>query len=53
MNSLNRFFAAAVLLLCGGLLSAQDDFASLIRENPDRAAGVHHSYEYRPGAERL
>ena len=51
MNSLNRFFAAAVLLLCGGLLSAQDDYASLIRENPDRAAGVHHSYEYRPGAE--
>ena len=51
MNRLNRFFAAAVLLFCGVLLSAQDDFASLIRENPDRAAGVHHSYEYRPGAE--
>ena len=48
---MNRFFAAAVLLLCGGMLSAQDDYASLIRENPDRAAGVHHSYEYRPGAE--
>ena len=28
---MNRFFAAAVLLLCGGMLSAQDDYASLIR----------------------
>ena len=42
---------AATVLLCGGMLSAQDDYASLIRENPDRAAGVHHSYEYRPGEE--
>ena len=40
---------AGVLLLCCGTLSAQGDYASLIRENPDRAAGVHHSYEYRPG----
>ncbi|MBO4455468.1 MAG: hypothetical protein J5759_03390 [Bacteroidales bacterium] len=43
--------AAAALLLCSGTLSAQSDYASLIRENPDRAAGVHHSYEYRPGPE--
>ncbi len=40
---------AGVLLLCCGTLSAQGDYASLIRENPDRAAGVHHSYEYLPG----
>ncbi|MBP5336776.1 MAG: histidine-type phosphatase [Bacteroidales bacterium] len=44
-----RFLAAAALLLCGASLSAQSDYASLIREDPDRAAGVHHSYEYRPG----
>ena len=51
MIRLHLTLIAVSLLLCGTALSAQDDFASLIRENPDRAAGVHHSYEYRPGEE--
>ena len=53
MRSFTRFrlLVVAVVLLCSGTLSAQDDYASLIRENPDRAAGVHHSYEYLPSAE--
>lgn len=37
------------LLLCTAL-SAQS-YQDLIRENPERAAGVRHSYEYRPAAE--
>ncbi|MCR4823935.1 MAG: hypothetical protein K5849_01105 [Bacteroidales bacterium] len=40
----------AALLFCTGL-TAQTGFEELIRENPDRAAGVHHSYEYIPAAE--
>jgi len=47
---LHFLFATAALLL-GTALSAQTGYEELIRENPDRAAGVHHSYEYRPGPE--
>ena len=51
MNFFFRYTAVLAFLLSGSLLSAQPGFESLIRENPDRAAGVHHSYEYRPGPE--
>ena len=49
MNHRIPFFLAAVLL-CPGLF-AQTAFEDLIRENPERAAGVHHSYEYLPSVE--
>ena len=44
------------LLLGSGLLlcltaGAQTGFEELIRQDPTRAAGVHHSYEYIPAAE--
>ena len=43
--------ATLAALLLGTVLFAQSGFEELIREDPDRAAGVHHSYEYRPGPE--
>ena len=46
-----HFLAATAALLLGTALSAQTGYEELIRENPERAAGVHHSYEYRPGPE--
>ena len=46
MNHRIPVFLAAVLL-CPGLF-AQTAFEDLIRENPERAAGVHHTYEYLP-----
>lgn len=44
------------ILLTGSLLlcltaGAQTGFEDLIRQDPTRAAGVHHSYEYIPAAE--
>ena len=48
--SFRTFTLPAALLLCT-VLSAQTGFEELIRENPDRAAGVHHSYEYRPSVQ--
>ncbi|MBQ9660973.1 MAG: histidine-type phosphatase [Bacteroidales bacterium] len=51
MKNTSRTLAAlAALLLCIPL-SAQSGFEEFIREDPDRAAGVHHSYEYIPGTE--
>ena len=46
-----RLAAAAVALLCCTALSAQTNYEEAIREDPERAAGVHHSYEYIPAAE--
>ena len=44
--------AALSLLLAASPLQAQShDTDALIRENPDRAAGVHHTYEYHPSAD--
>lgn len=51
MDRTHRPFAALAALLFCTALSAQTGFEDLIRENPDRAAGVHHSYEYLPGEE--
>ena len=46
------YTSALTLLLSGALLQARmHDTGALIRENPDRAAGVHHSYEYHPSAD--
>jgi len=42
---------ATAALLLGTVLFAQAGFEDLIRENPERAAGVHHSYEYLPSVE--
>ena len=46
-----HLLAATAALLLGTVLSAQTGYEELIRENPDRAAGVHHSYEYLPSVE--
>jgi hypothetical protein len=47
-----RYFILAGCLILSGLTSyAQSNFEALIRENPERAAGVLHSYEYIPSAE--
>lgn len=47
-----RYLILAVGLILSGLISyAQSNFEALIRENPERAAGVIHSYEYIPSAE--
>ncbi|MBO4570655.1 MAG: histidine-type phosphatase [Bacteroidales bacterium] len=43
--------AAAALLMQGNALRAQTNPDELIRENPERAAAVHHSYEYHPSAD--
>lgn len=50
MNTFRFSTAAAALLFCI-TLSAQTGFADAIREDPERAAGVHHSYEYIPSPE--
>lgn len=42
---------AGGLILSGLTCFAQSDYKALIRENPERAAGVLHSYEYIPAAE--
>jgi hypothetical protein len=42
---------AGGLILSGLTCFAQSDYKALIRENPERAAGVLHSYEYIPSAE--
>ena len=42
---------AAGLMLSALAATAQTNPDQLIRENPDRAAAVHHSYEYRPSVE--
>lgn len=47
----HRFPLLLAALLIGSGLSAQSGFEDMIRENPERAAGVHHSYEYQPSAE--
>ena len=41
----------STLFLCSLTLSAQTGYEAAIREEPSRAAGVHHSYEYIPSAE--
>ena len=48
MKQLFRSFVLAVLLFAPAILLAQPQksTAELLRENPDRAAAVHHSYEY-------
>ncbi len=50
MNTLRFAAAAAALFFCAAL-AAQTGFEDAIREDPDRAAGVHHSYEYIPSTE--
>lgn len=49
--NLTRLAAVALSLLLCSFLSAQTGYEEAIREDPDRAAGVHHSYEYIPSAE--
>lgn len=49
--NITRLAAAAVTLLLCSTLSAQTGYEEAIRQDPDRAAGVHHSYEYIPSAE--
>jgi hypothetical protein len=51
MMIIHRFAAAAAALLLCTALAAQTGYEDAIREDPDRAAGVHHSYEYIPSAE--
>ena len=47
-----RYFILAGCLILSGLTSyAQSNFEALIRENPERAAAVYHSYEYIPSTE--
>ena len=51
-----KFFRYLLILAVGLMLSgltsyAQSNFEALIRENPERAAGVLHSYEYIPSSE--
>ena len=41
----------AVAILSATAVFGQTDFEKAIRENPGRAAGVHHSYEFVPSAE--
>ena len=41
----------STLFLCSLTLSAQTGYEAAIREDPSRAAGVHHAYEYIPSAE--
>ena len=49
--NISRLAAAAAALLFCTVLSAQTNYEEAIREDPERAAGVHHSYEYIPAAE--
>ena len=49
--NITRLAAAAVTLFLCSTLSAQTGYEEAIRQDPDRAAGVHHSYEYIPSAE--
>jgi len=51
MNSLFRIAASTAAILSATIAFAQTDFEKYIRENPERSAGVHHSYEYIPSAE--
>ncbi|MBP5625821.1 MAG: hypothetical protein J6W98_02775 [Bacteroidales bacterium] len=51
MKIFRYFLLSGCLVLSSLTLSAQTGFESLLRENPERAAGVLHSYEYIPSAE--
>ena len=51
MKIFRYFLLSGCLILSSLTLSAQTGFEALIRENPERAAGVLHSYEYIPSAE--
>ena len=48
MKHLFRSFVLVALIFAPTILFAQSQksTAELLRENPDRAAAVHHSYEY-------
>ena len=43
-----RYIIVSGLILSSLTSFAQSNFEALIRENPERAAGVLHSYEYIP-----
>lgn len=51
MNLTRRLITACTVLLLCLTAGAQTGYEDAIRENPDRAAGVHHAYEYIPAAE--
>lgn len=51
MKIFRYIILAGGLILSGLTCLAQSDYKALIRENPERAAAVYHSYEYIPSAE--